>query len=169
MKSIFSYFIYLLIPVLLITSHSNIVENKKIDKSKNEITVYIPKINLKKNTYSFNDQKNDVNKNIFLAINYDFNTLKGSTILAAHSGNSEVSYFYDLDKLGLNDEIIIETNNKIISYEVDKIYLINKTGKFNYQDYDKGIYLITCSKKYKKKQLVIYAKSRKILEKSAFF
>jgi LPXTG-site transpeptidase (sortase) family protein len=92
--------------------------------------------------YNMSDKGNDVNKNIYLAHD-DYNNL----VIAAHSGSSLVSYFKNLDKLELSDEVIFIKNGIKRVYEIFKISLIDKNGtyrlpKFNYP----VISLITCLK-----------------------
>lgn len=131
--------------------------------------INIPKINLEQSVYKYNDDKNDVNKGIFLVKDYDFNSFKGSLILASHSGNSSISHFKNLDLLKKGDIVKIIYNNSIIYYKITDKYKINKTGKFKYKNDDKIIYLITCDKNNSKKQLVIKANMVKISKKSTFF
>jgi len=162
MKNIFNYIIYLLIPISLMNSHTN-MSNKKINYK-----LYIPKINIERNIYDFNNINNDVNKNVYLATKYNFSTLNGSIVLAAHSGNSLVSYFDNLNKLDIMDEVIIEDLDNIYTYIIDDTFFINKNGTFNYNDKDRYIYLITCVKNNHKQQLVYGGKLKKITKKSTF-
>lgn len=129
----------------------------------------IPKINLYEKVYEYNDKNNDVNKGIFLAKDYDFNSFNGSLVLASHSGNSSISYFKNLDLLKKDDIVNIIINNKTIYYKITDIYKIKKNGKFKYFNEDKAIYLITCDKKNNNKQIVFKGKIVKINKKSQVF
>lgn len=130
--------------------------------------IYIPKIDVSNNIYTFDDAKNNVNENVYLAAKYNFDILKGSLVLASHSGNSPISYFNDIDRLSFGDEIFIEDKDNIYTYLIDKVFIIDKTGLFKYEDKDKYIYLITCVKHTHKKQLVIGGFLSKITKKSTF-
>lgn len=167
MKNLFNFCLYLIIPLLIYYNVSNCTYiNNKADYM---FSIYIPKINLSSKVYSHKCEKNNVNKNIYLANNYDLDKQNGSMVLAAHSGNSVISYFDDIDILRNDDDIIVEDALNIYSYKVDSMFNINKTGIFNYQNKDRYIYLVTCSKKDKRKQLVIGAKLEKITKKSTFY
>ena len=91
------------------TSFVNKIKKQYVEKVeiKNIATLTIPKINLIRPLYSINDKRNNIEENVTI--------LKESTIdhiiLAAHSGNSKVSYFNDLDKLQIDDTIIINYQN----------------------------------------------------------
>ena len=164
MKNTFSLVAYILFPLYLFFPLKS--NNKDFYNDINHI--YIPKINLSNNIYGFIDEQNNVNKNIYLAQDYDFDSLKGALVLASHSGNSPVSYFNDIDKLSLGDEIFVEDKNNIYTYLVDNIFVINKTGFFKYDNKDKYVYLVTCVKNKHKKQLVIGGFLSKITKKSTF-
>ena len=53
----------------------------------------------------------------------------GNVILAAHSGNGRTAFFKNIDKLVINDEVIIDYKNKTYKYKIIDIYDIEKTGK----------------------------------------
>lgn len=108
-------------------------EVKKEVKSNNKINyialLKIPKINLERGLVDRNSYLNN--------INYNVETLKdssmpdeyhGNVMLAAHSGNARISYFRNLYKLSLNDEIFIIYNGKTYTYKVVNVYDIEKTG-----------------------------------------
>ena len=138
--------------------HNNV---EKINKENSYLGILsIPKINLKKEFYNINDSRNDVNQNIMLLKESTMpDTLGGTIILAAHSGNSYLGYFHDLDKLIINDEIDIYYQNNKYTYIVSKIYEEDKDGdiSFNKNISENYLVLTTCSKN-SNKQLVILAK-----------
>ncbi|MBR3198839.1 MAG: sortase [Bacilli bacterium] len=142
-------------------SHNYLNEKVSAEPSKpitlrSNQSIYIPKINLEKNLYSINSKLNTVNKNIQILKNSDMpDKENGNFVLAAHSGNSSVSYFHNLYKLDIGDEVIIKYNNHKYIYAVDKKYEVIKTGKVSIKrDKNKNsITLITC--KEKDKQLVV--------------
>lgn len=107
----------------------------------------IPKINLKKGLVDKNSSSNNVNKNIY--------TLKETTlpdeqlnshiILAAHSGNSYISYFKNLKKLDMKDKVYFYYKNVKYIYEISNKYEIDKTGTTELKITNKSdITLITC-------------------------
>ena len=132
------------------TSNKTSYLNNK-EKEKTIATLYIDKINLTKDIYDINSTHNNVEENVTI-LNDDKNLI----VLAAHSGPGSIAYFDDLDKLVLNDKIVLTKDNKKTNYKVIKIeeqpkddtIEINKTNK-------QRLILTTCSKKDKGKQLVI--------------
>ena len=84
------------------------VENKLINKEEYFAILEIPKINLKRELYNLDDEKNHVDKNILIHKNSTFpSETKSNIILAAHSGFGANAYFKNLYKLKINDEAII--------------------------------------------------------------
>lgn len=163
---LFRYLFYIFIGLFISSGSSSY--NYDLDNNY-FFRINILKINLEQSVYKYNDDKNDVNKGIFLVKDYDFNSFKGSLILASHSGNSSISHFKNLDLLNKGDIVKIIYNNSTIYYKITDKYKINKTGKFKYKNDDKIIYLITCDNNNSKKQLVIKANMVKISKKSTFF
>jgi len=134
-----------------------VIENNKKDDIIG--VLHIPKINFKMGFYNYQSSKNNVDKNITL-LNDNLPDKKNSTmIIAAHSGNSYLGYFKNLDKLDINDNIEIYYNNKKYHYIVDNVYEEDKDGTINYSrnTNDNTLILTTCSKK-KDKQLVVISK-----------
>lgn len=170
MKILIKYIFYLFINILLCLDNSAVNSfDGNILNTKYFFILNIPTINLSEKVYYYNDDNNNVDKGIYLAKDYDFKTLNGSIILASHSGNSEISYFKNLHLLKKDDVVNIECNGSNYFYKIDKKYKINKNGKFKYNNDDRTIYLITCDKKNKKKQLVFMGKIIKVTKKSTFF
>lgn len=165
-------YILILLYVFLYKSNNYIISyhltNKSINNKDIYFSIYIPKINLYKDIYHYKNINNDVNKGIMLVNDYSFDNLSGSMILASHSGNSHISYFKNLYKLKINDKVYIYFNNYKYEFLIKERYFINKNGKFTYNDFDKGIYLITCDKKNKTKQIV-YTGKLKEYKKVRFF
>lgn len=147
----------------------NYLENKKIEnyfnqesvsKNKNidyEKIIEIPKINLKKGIYNKNSKYNNINYNIeILKESMSNNTY--NLVLAAHSGNSKISYFKNLDKLNIGDNIYIYYNQTKYTYKINNYQEIKK-GSSLYVDKTKSqLLLITCKKNSKDIQLVFEAK-----------
>lgn len=139
---------------------TNMVEKINNTKDQNIGFIEIPKIKLKKELYSINSSENTVNKNVTIIKGSSMPNIKNSyLILAAHSGNSSLSYFKNLHLLEINDEVIIYYNNKRYYYSAFDIYEINKNGyiNFNRNVHENILILTTCSKE-ESKQLVIKLK-----------
>ena len=138
-----------------------IVKKEDLNVNKEYLGVlFIPKINLKQGFYSVNDSLNTVDKNIQVLKNSEMPNIKGSLlVLAAHSGNSYLGYFNNLDKLIVNDEVFIYYQKQKYQYIIDNIYQIEKNGNLTIQKNIKENYLVltTCVKN-ENKQLVIEAK-----------
>ena len=132
------------------TSNKTSYINNK-EKEKTIATLYIDKINLTKDIYDINSTHNNVEENVTI-LNDDKNLI----VLAAHSGPGSIAYFDDLDKLVLNDKIVLTKDNKKNNYKVIKIEEQPKDGTIEINKTNKErLILTTCSKKDKGKQLVI--------------
>lgn len=129
---------------------------KKNNNSKERILlkINIPKINLLKNIYEVNSYLNHVDKNVTILPESKLGQ-KG-IILAAHSGNNSNAYFNNISLLNKNDLIYITLQNNTYVYGVKNIYYINKTGYMEIpEELSNTLILITCSVKYKNKQLIV--------------
>lgn len=124
--------------------------NKEIEFIKNEeeyiAVLEIPKINLKKGIYSKDSKLNDVDRNIYLLEESTFpNEYDNShIILASHSGNSNISYFKNLHRLNIGDDIHFYFNGIKYMYKINNIYEVQKTGKIELLLNENDISLITC-------------------------
>lgn len=117
----------------------------------------IPKINIKRRFLNINDKGNNVNKNLQVIKGSDMPDVKnGNLIIAAHSGNSYISYFKNLYKLSNDDVAYVYFNNIKYIYKVAGKYDVEKTGKVViHRDNKKNtLTLITCSQTDKSKQIV---------------
>lgn len=124
-------------------------ESKVINTSDNDYiaSIKIKKINLEKGLYSINSPFNDVNKNIQIIDKSDMPDVEnGNFILAAHSGNSKVSFFRNLHKLEYDDNIEIIYKKKIYNYRVVNKYIVKKNGVVKIQNNTviNELILITC-------------------------
>ncbi|MDD4188265.1 MAG: sortase [Bacilli bacterium] len=89
----------------------------------------IPKINLKKGFTEIDSKYNNVNRNIEIIKPSKYPDIdKGNFIIAGHSGSSSVSFFKDLYKLGLEDEVFITYNGIEYKYKIKNIYSDLKDG-----------------------------------------
>lgn len=117
----------------------------------------IPKINLKRGFVSLNSKYNSISYNVMLIKGSSMPDVKnGNLILAAHRGNSSVSFFDKLYKLNLGDEANVTYNDKIYTYKLVNTYLEAKDGTITiYRDENKTtLTLITCTRGDKKTQTV---------------
>ena len=117
----------------------------------------IPKINIKRGFLNIEDKGNNVNKNLQVIKGSDMPNVKnGNLIIAAHSGNSYISYFKNLYKLSNEDVAYVYFNNIKYTYKVVGKYDAEKSGKVTiHRDNKKNtLTLITCSQTDKTKQIV---------------
>lgn len=120
----------------------------------------IPDINLKKGFTKKESKYNTVSKNIQILASSDYpDQENGNVILAAHSGNSSVSYFNKLYLLNIGSNLYIEYNNIKYTYEISNIYTVLKTGNVEVKrDKNKStLTLITCTKNDNSTQTVYIA------------
>lgn len=140
------------------TTTKEVVEEKK-ETSINYIAVLrIPKINLKRGLVDKDSKYNNIKYNIMIHKESDVPDQDGgNVILVAHSGTAGVSYFRNVDKLSLNDEIYLDYNNKTYSYKITNIYDIEKTGiaPIRKETTKSTITLITCRHNTNKQIVVI--------------
>lgn len=117
----------------------------------------IPKINLKRGFVSLNSKYNSISYNVMLIKGSSMPDVKnGNLMLAAHRGNSSVSFFDKLYKLNLGDEANVTYNDKVYTYKLVNTYLEAKDGTIAiYRDENKTtLTLITCTRGDKKTQTV---------------
>ena len=117
----------------------------------------IPIINLKNGLVSPNNKYNSVEYNIEILNKSEFPTIpKSNLILAAHNGNSEVSFFKNLSKVTISSPIYIYYNGYKYIYSIEDSYEIPKTGEaiINRDSRRNTITLITCKDNSDTKQLV---------------
>ena len=113
-------------------NHTEEIKKEKPDNEKYIAVIKIPKINLEKGLCDIPSTCNSVNRNIEILKESSYpNIENGNFILAGHSGNVNISYFRDVDKLSIDDEISIFYGKKEYQYKVMNIYEIEKTGKAN--------------------------------------
>ena len=130
---------------------TNQVQNNKenqMTRSLEYIAVLkIPKIKLEKGLVAKDSKYNNIDYGIKILKESDSpDVINGNVILASHSGTADISYFNNLDKLKINDEVLILYNGKTYQYKIVNIYDIDKTGKakINRNNNKSTITLITC-------------------------
>lgn len=132
-------------------------EEKKTSNYKYIGVLEIPKINIKRGFLNIKDKGNNVNKNLQVIKGSDMPNVKnGNLIIAAHSGNSYISYFKNLHKLSNDDVAYVYFNNIKYTYKVVGKYDAEKNGKVTIRRDNKKntLTLITCSQTDKTKQIV---------------
>ena len=133
-------------------------EENKEEKINYIAVLKIPKIKLVRGLVDRNSYQNNIKYNVQILKESSMpDEEKGNVILAAHSGNARISYFKNLDKLVIGDDISIEYNSVIYNYKVVDIYLIDKTGTAEIiRDKNKTtLTLITCKHNTNKQIIVI--------------
>jgi sortase A len=119
--------------------------------------IIIDKINLDMPLYNINSKNNNIEKNVTILKESILPPSQESIIfLAAHSGTSKISYFDNLDKLNINDTIILTINNKKYTYQIKNIYKQKKNGYINInKEKENQLILTTCDPNNDKYQLII--------------
>ena len=142
------------------TNDTQKVEEVKKQNKINYIAILkIPKIDLERGLVDPKSYLNNVKYNLEIVEGSSMPDNKNSNlIIASHSGTARISYFRNLNKLSINDEILLIYKNKTYKYKVSNKYEIEKTGtaKIIRNNNKTTITLITC--KYKtNKQIVVIA------------
>lgn len=137
------------------TDRLSIISNKPIELPIAKII--IPKIGIDGEIYNINSRENDVDKNITILKESIFPNHDNSIIfLAAHSGEGKIAYFNDLDKLKTNDIVIFQYKDKNYYYSINQIFEEDKDGDIEIiKTSNKQLVLTTCSRKDKRKQLIV--------------
>lgn len=140
-------------------------QNKKIFslihpilESEEEILLWleVPSIQLKEEVYPVNSFLNQVSFHV--QILEDSNLERNIFFFAAHSGNGDKSYFNDIILLEKGDFIFVYIGDKKLMYVVNEKYFIDKNGYFYVDEVESNsLYLITCSRVYLDKQVVVVA------------
>lgn len=119
--------------------------------------VSVPDVNIKRGFLPVGSKYNSVNYNVMLIDGSDMPDVKnGNLILAAHRGNSSVSFFDKLYKLEIGAKAYINYNNKEYTYKLVESYEEPKDGRLTIKrDGSKNVLtLITCTRKNKKTQTI---------------
>lgn len=86
-----------------------------------------------------------------------------SLVLLGHSGLGYNLPFNNLDNLSLGDEINIKYNNRVVYYILENIKSFQKGSNITITNDKKYLFLITCDKFNKQKQLLFSSKIAKIV------
>lgn len=141
-------------------NNNNIQDNVQINKIIEELPIgklVIKKINLEKNLYTITSNKNNIEKNVTILKNSEDPSIENTAFfLAAHSGTGSLAYFQELDKLELNDLIILEYKNKTYKYKVKNIWIDKKNGSITVpKENTNQLILTTCHPQKNNYQLII--------------
>ncbi len=135
-------------------------EEYTVDYSKYYGVLEIPKIGLKRGFYNVGSKWNDIQYNVTLQEGsvppYEG---YGNFILLGHSGDSYISFFAYLYRLGVGDECYITLNGVVYHYRIDNIYTVEKSGLMvmDFTPPEMTLTLITCTKDNDKLQTVYVA------------
>jgi LPXTG-site transpeptidase (sortase) family protein len=119
----------------------------------------IPKINLNEGFYNKYSKNNNINKSVTILKESIMPENNNSIIyLAAHSGNSPVAFFKDLNKLNIEDNINLLYKGNTYQYTITDIYEIEKNGNItvNRNIHENYLVLTTCGKN--NMQIIIVSK-----------
>ena len=143
----------------LIEKAEEIVSNipHTISKEKSIGKIIINKIQLEKPLYDIEDPENNVDKNITILKGSEYPNKENSILLiAAHSGMGKKAFFERLGELEIEDEIIINYEEKDYHYTVEKIYETVKDGYLHFnRNNKKQLILTTCCPDKENCQLII--------------
>ena len=147
-------YIKLIILILLLINNQNIYKQNNEEIIGNLI---IDKINLDMPLYNIESKNNNIEENITILKESILPPKEKSIIfLAAHSGTSKISYFDNLDKLEINDTILLTINNTENIYQIKNIYKQKKNGYIHINKENKDqLILTTCDPNNNEYQLII--------------
>lgn len=117
----------------------------------------VPDVKIKRGFVKMDSKYNSVGYNVMLIKGSEMPDVKnGNLILAAHRGNSSVSYFDKLYKLKMGAEASVTYNNKKYIYKLKYTYTVPKVGKITISRNGdiNTLTLITCTRNDKKTQTV---------------
>ena len=149
-------------PNIVIEEINIVNEEKKIEKviveeEKELMTLTIPKINFKGKIYNKNSKLNNIDKNIIIMNESNMpDEEEGIIIIGGHSGYGKYAYFKDLNKLDINDEVIINYLGNNYTYRVVDYHLDLKDGSISINNINKKnkLFLYTCNPNDKNNYLV---------------
>lgn len=124
-------------------------EEYVVDYSKYLGVLEIPKIGLKRGFYNTDSKYNNIRYNVAMVQGSNLpDVANGNLILMAHSGNSYISYFANLYKLDIGDNVYVTYAGRKYNYQIVNIYQVAKTGMVMInRNYDKtSLTMITCTK-----------------------
>ena len=118
--------------------------------------INIPKIDVYEEIYDKNSINNDIDKHVIIMKESNYPGEGNNVIIGAHSGSGPLAYFRELDKLEINDQIIIDYQDNKYVYLVNNIHKDDKNGSIKIRD-NGCLTLFTCYPGDKNNYLVISA------------
>ena len=137
-------------------------ENNNIKKINYTAILEIPSIKLKEGLVDSTKNFNSINYAVSVDKNSNYPNEMGNFILYAHSGNSSVAFFKNINKVKLNDTIYVYFNGVKYKYVVSNIYDIKKTGKAEVikTNNSRVVTLITCNQHKEGYQTIVIGKMK---------
>lgn len=117
----------------------------------------VPDVNIKRGFVAIDSKYNSIRYNVMVIQGSTMPDEEfGNLILAAHRGNSSVSFFENLYKLNIGSYAYINYNNKVYKYELKRTYTEPKDGILTIRrNADAScLTLITCTRDDKKTQTI---------------
>lgn len=139
------------------TKNTTTVEGLEEEYKKYNMVVEVENVGIKKGIYPLSSPYNNIKYNVQLMQTSTMPDCKnGNVILAAHNGNSSVSYFDNLKNSKVGDTVNLYYHGIKYIYKLVNIYDVPKNGTVEIKrDSTKScVTLITCKSKDKSKQVV---------------
>lgn len=149
--------IYLIIICLVFINGcgTNYIKNSPIKENR----IIIEKINIDEK-YNISSINNEVN-GIVMFEELGRPNKESNTVIGAHSGYGSNVYFNNLDKLKIDDTVIIIYDNTLYEYDVIETKVVDETDISVLDDSDENILtLLTCKIGDNRKRVVIIGKLR---------
>lgn len=135
--------------------------------SKPEINLYdavleVKSLNLKQGIVKY--KNSNIDKNVVYLYPEKINNLSSQNlVIAAHSGNTSLSFFHNLNKLKEDEKVNIYFKGNKYIYEIISIKEKDKDGIINIEHQDNSkLYLTTCSENDESKQLIVIANLKNV-------
>lgn len=144
----------------IVVQEQEVIEEKEEQKINYTAVLEIPSINLKRGVVDSTKNFNSINYAISVDKNSNYPDKEGNFILYAHSGNSSIAYFRNLNNVEIDDEIYVYYNGVKYKYKIFTKYDIKKTGKAEilFSNTEKYITLITCNQNRNGYQVILIGK-----------
>lgn len=139
------------------TANTSTQASLEPEYQKYNMVVEVARVGIKKGIYPLSSPYNNIKYNVQLMETSTMPDCKnGNVILAAHNGNSSVSYFDNLKNSKLGDVVNLYYRGIKYTYNLVDIYDVSKKGTVEIKrDHTKScVTLITCKSKDKTKQVV---------------
>ena len=121
------------------------------------MNIKIEKIGINNSIYDKGTKENNIDKNVIILEDSDYpDKLYGTVLIGAHSGTGSKAYFKNLNKLKIDDVVIINYLNKKYYYKVIEYHLDSKDGSISINNINKKnkLFLFTCNPNDKNNYLV---------------